>query len=214
METMTSHDHTVRGPLNAAVLRGTDAYAHWIFGSRKRKLFAALPSTVLEIGPGTGGNLRYYRPGTRLIAVEPNRHMHAALRKAAHRYGLELELRGEGAEAIGLPDASVDAVVSTLVLCTVPDPAGTVAEIRRVLRPGGLFVFLEHVRAGSANPVLSWVQRWTARPWHWFFEGCDVRRDTEDILGRTDWAELDIQRYRAPTVFLPINMQIAGSAIR
>jgi SAM-dependent methyltransferase len=108
----------------------------------------------------------------------------------------------------------VDAVVSTLVLCTVPDPAGTVAEVRRVLRPGGRFVFLEHVRAGSANPVLSRVQRWTARPWHWFFEGCDVRRDTEDILGRTDWAELDIQRYRAPTVFLPINMQIAGTAIR
>jgi SAM-dependent methyltransferase len=207
-------DNAVRGPLNAAVLRGADAYAHLMFGRRKRELFAGLPETVLEIGPGTGANLRYYRAGTRLIAVEPNRKMHASLRKAARRYGIELELRPEGADAIGMPDASVDAVVSTLVLCTVPNPAAAIAEIHRVLRPGGRFIFLEHVRAGSGHPALRIVQRAVARPWHWLFEGCDVLRDTESALERIGWAALEVQRYRTPTVFLPINSQIAGSAVR
>jgi len=207
-------DNAVRGRLNAAVLRTSNAYAHLLMGRRKRRLFANLPPTVVEIGPGTGANLRYYRPGTRLIAIEPNRHMHSPLRKAAQRYGIELELREEAADAISLPDASVDAVVSTLVLCTVPDPAATLREVRRILRPGGRFLFLEHVRAGQSHPVLRMVQRSVARPWRWFFEGCDVLRDTEATLARTGWAHLEVQRYHVPTLFLPINTQIAGIALR
>jgi len=206
--------NAVRGRLNAAILRTADGYGHLLMGRRKRPLFASLPPTVVEIGPGTGANLRYYRPGSRLIAIEPNRHMHAPLRKAAQRYGIELELRDEGADAIGLPDASVDAVVSTLVLCTVPDPAATLREVRRILRPGGRFVFLEHVRAGQSHPVLRIVQRSVARPWRWFFEGCDVLRDTEATLARTGWTRLEVHRYHVPTLFLPINTQIAGTAFR
>ena len=206
--------NAVRGRLNAAVLRTSGAYGHLMMGRRKRRLFAGLPPTVAEIGPATGANLRYYRPGTQLIAIEPNRHMHAPLRKAAQRYGIELELRDEGADAIGLPGASVDAVVSTLVLCTVPDPAATLREVRRILRPGGRFLFLEHVRAGRSHPVLRMVQRSVARPWRWFFEGCDVLRDTEATLARTGWAHLEVHRYHVPTLFLPINTQIAGTALR
>jgi SAM-dependent methyltransferase len=206
-------DNAVRGRLNAAVLRTSNAYGHLLMGPRKRQLFAGLPPTVVEIGPGTGANLRYYRPGIRLIAIEPNGHMYSPLRKAARRYGIELELRGEGADAIGLPDASVDAVVSTLVLCTVPDPAATLREVRRILRPGGRFLFLEHVRAGQGHPVLRMVQRSVARPWRWFFEGCDVLRDTEATLAQTGWAHLEVQRYHVPTLFLPINTQIAGTAL-
>lgn len=207
-------DNPVRGRLNAAILHTANVYAHLMFGRRKQQLFADLPPTVVEIGPGTGANLRYYRPGTRLIAAEPNRHMHAWLRRAAQRYDIELELRDEGAEAIGLPDASVDAVVSTLVLCTVPDPAKALAELRRILRPGGRFLFVEHVRAGRGHPVLRLVQRSVARPWRWFFEGCDVLRDTEAALNRTGWTHLDVQRQHVPTVFLPINTQISGTAVR
>jgi SAM-dependent methyltransferase len=206
-------DNAVRGRLNAAVLRTSDTYGHLMMGRRKRRLFANLPPTVVEIGPGTGANLRYYRAGTRLIAIEPNRHMHSPLRKAAQRYGIELELREEGADAISLSDASVGAVVSTLVLCTVPDPAATLREVRRILRPGGRFLFLEHVRAGQNHPVLQMVQRSVARPWRWFFEGCDVLRETEATLARTGWTHLEVQRYHVPTLFLPINTQIAGTAL-
>jgi SAM-dependent methyltransferase len=201
----------VRGRLNAAVFRSVDWYADRLFGKRKRALFATLPSTVLEIGPGTGANLRYYRPGTSLVAVEPNPHMHASLRTAAQRRGITVEIRAESADHIGLPDASVDAVVSTLVLCTVPDPAAAVREAHRVLRPGGRLIFVEHVRADSWYGVL---QRAVARPWRWFFEGCDVCRDTSQTLAEAGFAELTVDQYRVRSVFLPINVQIAGVATR
>jgi SAM-dependent methyltransferase len=204
-------DNPVRGPLNALVFRVTDGYADLVFGRRKRALFADLPRRVVEIGPGTGANLRYYRPGTTVVAVEPNPHMHAPLAATARRRGVDLEVRARGAESTGLADAGADAVVCTLVLCTVPDPAAAIAEIRRVLRPGGRLIFLEHVHATGFYGL---VQRVVARPWKWFFEGCDVRRDTERALTAGGFADVAVERYRAPTVFLPINPQIAGTATR
>jgi SAM-dependent methyltransferase len=211
-DTMTA-SNPFRGRLNAALFRGIDSYVHLLLGSTKRALFADLPETVLEIGPGTGANLRYYRPGTRLIGVEPNPHMHGALTRAARRRGITLDLRAEGAESIGVPDASVDAVVSTLVLCTVPDAAAAVREIARVLRPGGRFCFVEHVRAGE-HTGYHVLQRAVATPWGWFFEGCDVLRDTERVLADGGFADLTVDRYRLRSVFVPVNPQIAGVAIR
>jgi SAM-dependent methyltransferase len=209
---MDSWGNPVRGPLNAALFRVIDGYVHRALGPRKRELFASLPETVVEIGPGTGANLRYYRPGTRLVAIEPNRHMHASLAAAARRHGVELELRAVGAEATGLPEGGADVVVSTLVLCTVPDQATVLREIQRVLRPGGRLLLLEHVHAPD-HPVYGPLQRWLARPWRWAIEGCDLRRDTERALLAAGFA-VDVQRYRARTVFLPINPQIAGTATR
>jgi ubiquinone/menaquinone biosynthesis C-methylase UbiE len=203
----------VRGRLNAAVLRCADWYAHVMFRARKRRLFAALPETLVEIGPGTGANLRYYRPGTTVVAVEPNLRMHAGLASTARRRGVTLRLLASGAEAIPLADGSVDAVVSTLVLCTVPDQRAALGEIVRVLRPGGRLVFLEHVSAGERG-VYSVVQRAAVRPWRWFFEGCELRRDTEQAIASAGFSELVVERYQARTIFLPINPQIAGVAVR
>jgi SAM-dependent methyltransferase len=139
--------------------------------------------------------------------------MHGPLRSAARRHQVTLELRAEGAERIGLPDGSVDAVVSTLVLCTVPDPGAAIREIARILRPGGRLLFLEHVRADH-HAGYDMTQRLLARPWRWLFEGCDVRRDTEAGLRTAGFRELQVDRYRAPSLFLPINPQIAGWAVR
>jgi SAM-dependent methyltransferase len=214
---MTTHQvaaaHPVRGRLNAALFRGIDSYVHWLLGGTKRTLFADLPETVLEIGPGTGANLRYYRPGTRVIAVEPNPHMHGALARTARRRGIALDLRAEGAESIGVPDGSVDAVVSTLVLCTVPDPVAAVREIVRVLRPGGRFLFVEHVRAGEHTGYHA-LQRATVAPWRWFFEGCELLRDTEQVLADGGFTDLTVDRYHLRSVFVPVNPQIAGVATR
>ncbi|SEE85067.1 class I SAM-dependent methyltransferase [Jiangella alba] len=204
-------NNPIRGRLNAATLRAADRYAQALLGERKRALFADLPDQIVEIGPGTGANLRYYRPGTRLLAIEPNVHMHGPLRAAARRHGISLELRLGSAERMALPDAAVDAVVSTLVLCTVPDPVAAVDEARRVLRPGGRLLFVEHVRAGGGYGRL---QRLTARPWHWCFEGCDVRRDTEHTIRAAGFSSVDVQRYRLRSAFLPINPQIVGTATR
>jgi len=203
----------IRGRLNAAILRAADWYGNLLFGATKRALFADLPDTVLEIGPGTGANLRYYRPGTHLIAVEPNPHMHGPLAAAARRRGITLDLRVEGAEAIDLPDGSVDAVVSTLVLCSVPNQTAAVRENARLLRPGGRFCFVEHVRARDHAGYHA-VQRLLARPWHWFFEGCDLLRDTERALAAGGFADVTVDRHRVCSVFVPINPQIAGVAIR
>ena len=211
MTTTAPPANPVRGRLNAAFFRLVDGYVHRLLGDRKTALLGGLPGTVVEIGPGTGPNLRYYRPGTRLIAIEPNPHMHPALQAAAARRGIDLEIRAVGAEATGLPTASVDAVVSTLVLCTVPDPAAAVAEARRILRPGGRFVVIEHVAAPDAT-ALATAQRVLRRGWRWAFEGCDLRRDTGGLLRRAGFAAVELERYRLGSVFWPVDDQVAGVA--
>src|SRR4051794_12871552 len=130
------HPHPVRAWANAKFFDSMDWYQHRRLGARKRALFADLPPIVVELGAGAGASMRYLAPGTRLVAVEPNPHAHDALRRKAARYGIELEIRGERAESTGLATASVDAVICTLVLCTVDDQTAALAEVRRILRPG------------------------------------------------------------------------------
>ena len=201
----------VRGRLNAAFFRLIDRYVHRLLGSRKAALFVGLPAEVVELGPGTGSNLRYYRRGTRLIAIEPNPHMHRGLARAAARCGVEIDIRGVGAESTGLPDDSVDAVVCTLVLCTVPDPAAALAEVRRILRPGGRLVLIEHVSA-PAGTALDTVQRLLRRAWRWVFEGCDLCRPTADVLAASGFGAVALDRYRLRSLFVPVNEQVAGVA--
>ncbi len=145
--------HRIREALMARLLRIIEGHMHVTYGQRKRALFRDLSSTIVEIGPGTGANLRCYRPGTRVIAVEPNSAMHPFLRTTARRYGLQLDLRGNKSEHLDMDTDSVDTVISTLVLCSVDDPSQVVSEIRRILRPGGRFIFLEHVAATAHTPL-------------------------------------------------------------
>lgn len=204
-------DHPVRGWLNAAFFRLVDGYVHRRIGERKEALFAGLPNQVVELGPGTGANLRYLRSGTHLIAIEPNPHMHPALARSAAARGVSLDVRPVGAETTGLPAASVDAVVCTLVLCTVPDPAAALAEVLRILRPGGRMLFVEHVAAPRGG-ALAWLQRLLRRPWRWAFEGCDLHRSTADLLHAAGFTSVELERYRLRSLFLPVNEQIAGTA--
>jgi SAM-dependent methyltransferase len=208
---MTTIANPVRGRLNAAFFRLVDGYVHRRIGARKEALFADLPQQVVELGPGTGANLKYFRPGTHLIAIEPNPHMHPALTKAAAERGVSLEVRATGAEATGLPSASFDAVVSTLVLCTVPDPAAALAEVRRILRPGGRLVLLEHV-AAPRGTFLAGLQRVLRHPWLWAFEGCDLDRHTADTISAAGFSDVELERYRLRSMFFPVNEQVAGTA--
>jgi SAM-dependent methyltransferase len=203
-------DNPVRGRFNAWLLDLLDGYMHGKYGKLKSSLLGDVPSTVLELGPGAGANLRYYPPGTCVIAVEPNVSMHGRLRRHADRRGLRLELLPVGAEALPLEPESVDLVFVSLVLCSVSQPAAVIAEARRVLRPGGRFICIEHVAAPDHSSVAG-IQRVVARPWRWLFEGCDLLRDTEALLRGSGFRTVEIQPIRVPTLFVPIRYQIAAT---
>ena len=203
--------HPLRAWGNAKFFESIDWYAHRRLGDRKQALFADLPRAVVELGSGAGAAMRYLAPGSRLLAIEPNVHAHDALRRKAARYGIDLEIREERAESTGLPSASVDAVICTLVLCTVDDQAAALAEVHRILRPGGRFVFIEHVRSGP-GPLRA-MQRLLRRPWRYVFDGCCLDRDTAAAIAGAGFADVQIEHSRLGGVFVPVWPQISGVAV-
>ena len=202
----------VRGRFNAWLLDALDDYMHRKYCAVKTRLFRTVPPTIVELGAGSGANFRYFPAGTHVIAVEPNVHMHDRLARNAERYGLTLHLHDAGGEALDIADGTIDFVCSSLVLCTVPEPSRVIAEVRRVLRPGGRFVAIEHVHAppGSGVAVL---QRVIRRPWRWVFEGCELCNRTEAVVRGAGFREIRVEPLRVPTVFLPLRYQIAVSCV-
>jgi SAM-dependent methyltransferase len=208
----TFESHPVRGRFNAAFLMAFDRPIDRQTRDRKRKIFSGLPPEVVEVGPGVGANLRYMPPGCRVIAIEPNPYMHDGLRKQAARRGIDIEIHGVAGDAIDLDDQSVDAVITSLLLCTVADPERVVGEIRRILRPGGRYAFLEHVAAPEGT-LLRRIQHAVRRPWAWVFEGCSCERDLAAVIGAAAFASVEIDRFLVRSPFVPANTQIAGRAI-
>src|SRR5690242_7973020 len=141
-----------------------------------RQRLAELRGVVVDLGAGNGPILRYLKPGTTVHAIEPSPYFHGRLLENAAAAEVELTIHQVPGEAIDLPDESVDAVVCTWVLCTVADPVAVLREVRRILRPGGQFVFIEHVAAPAG--FVRRVQRLVRRPWRWAFEGCHTDRHT------------------------------------
>jgi SAM-dependent methyltransferase len=178
---------------------------------RKRELIGGLTGTIVEIGPGAGANLPYYPRGVRWIGVEPNPHMHPYLERAARVAGLDAELREGYADHLDFADGSVDTIVSTLVFCSVQNVAGSLAEIRRVLKPGGTFVFLEHVAAAEDSGTRLWQQR--IAPFSAFFaDGCHPDRETWKAIEAAGFSDVCIEHFRVP---LPvIGPHIAGVATK
>lgn len=163
--------------------------------ARKRDLFRSLSGTVLEIGPGAGPNLTHYPREIRWIGVEPNPFMHPYLRKAIEHARISAEIRPGTADKMDFPDSSVDAVVGTLVLCSVPDVSRVLAEILRVLRPGGRFFFIEHVAAPQGTGVRT-VQRLLRPIWTRIADGCHPDRETWQELEAAGFEELKYEQFR------------------
>lgn len=209
----TAHDHRLRGPFNSWILGVLERHFHRGLGEIRAELLGDLEGEVLEVGAGNGPTLRYLSPAVeRVHAVEPNRHFHRRLERAAATRGVDLVLHATGGEAIDLPDSSVDAVVASWVLCTVADPMAVLAEAHRVLRPGGRLVFIEHVRAPQGSLVRS-VQRLLFRPWRWIFEGCHTDRDTAANVRAAGFASVECRDVVLRTPFVPIRTQVAGVAV-
>jgi len=203
-------DNPVRGRFNAWFLDFLESYMHWKYAAIKPGLFSQLPQTVVELGPGAGANLRYLPKGTHLIAIEPNRYFHALLKRRAEQLGIVLEIHEVSGESLDLPSSSVDFIFTTLVLCSVSDPDKVLSEIRRVLKPGGRFVCIEHVLAPK-NSIINSLQRIIAAPWKWLFEGCDLCRETGDSLKKAGFSDVKIDSIILPTAFFPIRHQIIAT---
>jgi SAM-dependent methyltransferase len=147
----------------------------------RRTLVAQATGRTLEIGAGTGLNVPLYPLGADVVFTEPDPHMAKRLRLHG------VEVIAAGAEALPFPDDSFDTVVSTLVLCTVPDVPATLREVRRVLRPGGQLLFLEHVRAPAGSSLERWQNRLHG-PWKAFACGCNCNRDLNAALSQAGYA--------------------------
>jgi SAM-dependent methyltransferase len=154
---------------------------------RRKHLLSPLQGKILELGCGTGVNFEFYTSGANVLALEPADAMRAQaedrlIKGTAARIRVVPWLIDDERLAAAAPDGSLDAVVCTLILCTVPDPAGVLARLRRLLKPGGWLIALEHVRAKSEFGVMA--QNLINPVWRHLAEGCQLNRDTHAaILG-------------------------------
>ncbi|WP_420111513.1 class I SAM-dependent methyltransferase [Pseudactinotalea sp.] len=151
------------------------------FAAARDRSIRRLRGRVLEIGAGSGANFTPLDPGVEWVGLEPSARLRARLAETARRHGYPTPPLAATGEDIPLPDASVDAVLATTVLCSVRDPARVLREAARVLVPGGRLVLAEHVAAPEGTGVRRLQQ--IARPWTRLLDhGCDPTRDTEGAV--------------------------------
>ena len=148
----------------------------------RQRVIRLAEGTVLEIGAGSGANFPHYDPTrvTKLYALEPNPRMIALAERARNRTTLDIEYLALPGERIPLEDESVNSVVSTFTLGTIPDVLAAVRGMRHVLRTDGKLIFLE-LGLSSDRWVRRWQKRWDPVA-HWLFEGLHLTRDIPSIL--------------------------------
>ncbi|WP_423851279.1 class I SAM-dependent methyltransferase [Aeromicrobium sp.] len=172
-----------------------------------------LSGEVLEIGFGSGTNLSHYGAGvTRVLAVEPSDRAWDIARKRIDGFGRPVKRIGLDGARLDLPDATVDAVVSTWTMCTIPDLAGALAEARRVLRPGGRLHFVEHSLAPTHR--VARIQRSLQPVWGRAAGGCHLDRDIPALLRAAGFSTPDLRQRYASALWpaRPFGWFVTGSA--
>lgn len=178
-------------------------------GRRRHELLETLTGRVLDIGAGTGANLTYYRDAAEVTLAEPDGAMRSRLSAKLGTASVPVRVSDAPAEELPFADGSFDAVVSTLVLCTVEDPARALAEIRRVLAPGGRLVLLEHVRGGET--LARWQDRLTPM-WRHLAAGCHLNRDTRAAVERAGFTLTAFEPVQEMPRWVPISSMIQAVA--
>lgn len=176
-----------------------------LFSKVRPRLLGDLSGDVLEVGAGTGLNFAHYPKGVRVVATEPDPFMRERAGQRARELDTSgIEVRGADAEALPFADGSFDHVVATLIFCTVADAARGLREIRRVMKPGGTFRFLEHVR-NDESAFWGGFQDRIAPAWRWVGAGCNPNRRTEQAIKdagfRFDWIEHASTGFGMPAIY-------------
>jgi len=181
----------------------------------RAEVMADLAGTVVDIGSGTGANLAHVPPTVdRLILTDPSAPMLEHLRARLDEVpdGVDVEVVRAPATSLPLGDGEADAVTSMLVLCSVPDVQAVLAEVRRVLKPGGTFAFIEHVAADDKPDRLRW-QRRADHVWPHVAGGCRLTRRTGDDIAAAGFEVDDLTRESARKAFPLVRTMIRGRAI-
>lgn len=181
-------------------------------GEMRQRLLGDVSGDILELGAGTGMNLSHYDEGlASLVLTEPEPAMLRRLQPKALEQAPNAKVVQASAEDLPFEDASFDAVVSTLVLCGVEDQARALQEAKRVLRPGGRLLFIEHVR--SDDPKLARFQDRMNRLNH-FLVGCDCNRQTLAAIEEQGFAVSKVEPTELPKAPKFVRPAIVGSAVR
>ncbi|XP_011492883.1 methyltransferase-like protein 7A [Oryzias latipes] len=190
---------------------------------QKKELFRSLsefapsrgPLTILEVGCGTGANFEFYPAGSRVLCTDPNPHFQKYLKTNIEKNDhltYEQFVVASGEDLGSFEDESVDAVVCTLVLCSVRDVTATLREAIRVLRPGGAFFFLEHVVADPSTWT-HFFQHVIQPLWYYFGDGCAVTRESWKNLEEVGFSDLKLRHIEAPLAFI-IRPHIVGYGVK
>ena len=186
------------------------------FGELRDQLLAGLSGRVMEVGAGNGMNFPHYPSEvTHVLAVEPEPRLRELAEARATEASVSIEVVDGTADQLPAQDATFDAAIASLVLCSVPDVPAALAEIRRVLRPRGELRFFEHVRADT--PGLARVQRvLDGTVWPTFGGGCHAHRDTRAAVEAAGFTIDDIDQLRIPQTRIPAptSPHILGAATK
>jgi ubiquinone/menaquinone biosynthesis C-methylase UbiE len=178
---------------------------------RRHDLLAGLEGDVVEIGAGTGASLPHYELARRVVAIEPDASMARRLPHRLEEAKVPVEVVTARAEKLPFPDENFDAAVAAFVLCSVDDPQAVLAEARRVLRPGGKLVLLEHVRGDGRTG--RWQDRIT--PLHRKMAGnCHLNRDTRATVVAAGFDATAVERTHLPGTHALVRPGIQGVAIK
>ena len=179
----------------------------------REEMLAGLSGRVVEVGAGSGANFGHYPPGvTEVVAIEPEPYLRGLAAAAATEVDLEVEVVDGLAEELPVAEDWADAAVASLVLCSIEDPAGSLAEMARAVRPGGELRFYEHVRSldeGSAR----WQER-IDTVWPHLFGNCHTSRDTAAVIESAGWEVVELRRLHIgpPRFPNPVAPHIIGRA--
>jgi ubiquinone/menaquinone biosynthesis C-methylase UbiE len=200
-----------RNPLFPYIYRlGMPLFDRLFYRRYRREAMAHTFGRLLMVGLGPGTDLLFLPAAvTSVAAVEPEAAMRRMASALANRHGIEADIVEGVGESIPFEDNSFDSVHIGLVLCSVDDVAATLAEIRRVLAPGGRLAVLEHVRGDG---LMGRFQDLIAKPWSWLASGCEPNRRTVDAIAAAGFDTEGLRRIRRTLVPPPCTPHLQGFA--